>query len=197
MNYAALKNLVAFYVHRTDLDSLMDDFKDLATEKIMIRAQLIALEVRASITFSSALEPLPTDWWAFKSVRAHVRGGVRPIAPYTKGQLDELTFGSTGSDPIGYAIDGGIEIAPFVAGQVIDFTYYRQPTLVADEDENAVLTKHPSLYLQAMMSAAHQVLQDTESMRVSDGEFDIALEGALNYDKFAAMSGGAPQMTPG
>lgn len=195
MDYGTLKALVTKYIHRGDLADQMDAFQELAVEAVMTRATLIVLEKRGTLSFPTTPQPLPADWFRFKAVRFSGRGGIRPLHPMTKPQLDKSIFEDKTTEPVNYAIDAGLDIGGF-EDAVIDFTYYAQPTvLVADIDTNALLTKHPSLYLQGMMTAAHHLAQDTESMRVAEGEFEIALEAANNFDKFAALSGGAPQLT--
>lgn len=197
MNYGALKALVKRYIHRGDLEDEMDAFQEFTVEAVMTRATLIVLEKRGNLTFATTPQPLPADWFRFKAVRFSGRGGPRPLTPMTKPQLDKYIFENKTSEPVGYAIDAGLDLGGF-EDAVIDFTYYASPVvLVADEDTNALLTKHPSLYLQGMMTAAHHLAQDTESMRVAEGEFEIALDAANDFDKFAALSGGVPQMVGG
>ena len=196
MNYGELKSITAFYLHRTDLDQYMNQFAEQAAERISAGAKLLIMETELSITFDENPKALPADFASFKSVRAQVARGPIPLSVYTKQQLESLSFGSTGGNPIGYALIGNsIEIQPFVVGQVVNVTYFARPgTLVDDGDTNLVLSKWPDLYIQAMVMAAAQSTQDTETEQNTLSKFRTAIAAANDHDKFAAMSGDAPQM---
>jgi hypothetical protein len=189
MNYQVLTNLITFYIHRDDLVPFYDQFQELALENIMQRSRLIVLEARGSITFNGSPQPLPVDWFSFKAVRH----GSMPLSPMSKPQLDDYLLKHRGSAPLKYTVDAGLDIGGF-SGAVIDFTYYARPALLTGAGTNALIEKHPMLYFHAMSAQAHHAIQDTESQRVSQGEFDIAIDAANEQDRNAALSGGAPTM---
>ena len=196
MTYAQLKQLAAFYLHRSDLEDYWDAFTSLAREKISKGARLIVMEKNLQFDFIDTVEPLPKDFIAFKSVRLEGVHGSEPLPVYTKQQLDRLVNRSGGGTPIGFTINGGnIEIGPFTSDQTVQTTYYARPAvLVSNEDTNAVLDAWPSLYLQALIETASQAVQDTETQAVAFREFNNAIGEANESDRIAAMSGEAPQM---
>ncbi len=189
MIYSTLTDLITFYIHRDDLVPFYPQFQELAVEQIMQRSRLIVLEKRGSITFDVSPKPLPTDWASFKAVRV----GEVPMSPMTKPQLDKFNFENFGRLSH-YTVDAGLDIGSAYVGSIVDFTYYAKPALLTGTGQNALIDKHPMLYLHAMMAQAHHAIQDTESQRVAQGEFDIAVDAANEQDKFAALSGGAPTM---
>ena len=72
MNFKEIKDLVTFYLHRTDLEALMPQFFELARERISKDARLIAMEVDLHIDFIGSPVALPVDFLEFRSVRANV-----------------------------------------------------------------------------------------------------------------------------
>lgn len=203
MNYGELKAFTAFMLHRTDLDPFMDTFTEMAREKISKGAKLLVMETNLEIDLSvSSLADLPLDFIAFKSVR--LNDGT-PLPVYSKIQLDRLTatrrgasIGAPVAPGVGFTINGGqIEVAP-PPNTVIQTTYYARPAvLVADEDTNEVLTNWPSIYIQALIATAGQATQDTETQKIAEDLFDLAIGEANTSDKLAAMSGDAPQIQEG
>ncbi len=198
MNYGDIKALVKFWVHRTDLDSVMDQFFELSRERISKEARLLVMETDLHIDFTGDPEPLPADFVAFRSVRANVTGGIRPLQVATKQQLDIRGNQNRGSGgPTVYALNNNkLEVQPGADGSSIDATYYARPkVLVNDNDTNPVLENWPSLYLYAAQIYIHNSLQDTESEQVAQANFQTELDAANESDDDARYSGDSPTMT--
>lgn len=196
MTYKQIKDLVIFWVHRSDLAPIIDQVFQLATERIGKDARLIVMEKALHIDFTATPEPLPADFLAFRSLRANVTGGQRPLKIATGNQL-AIRRNTTGASPTHYSLsNNAVQVAPGQEGASVDATYYQQPTpLVNDADTNGVLTRWPSLYLYAAQIYIHNMAQDTESEQVAQGNYQTELDGANESDDNARYSGDTPTMT--
>jgi len=196
MTYKEMKDLVVFWVHRTDLDTVIDQVFELASERIGKDARLIVMEKALHIDFTATPEPLPADFLAFRSLRANVAGGVRPLKVATGNQL-AIRNNTKGNSPTHYSMaNNALQVGPGQDGASVDATYYQQPPpLVNDLDTNGVLTRWPSLYLYAAQIYIHNMAQDTESERVAQANWQIELDGANESDDNARYSGDTPTMT--
>lgn len=197
MNFGEIKDLVTFYLHRQDLDPLMPQFFELARERISKDARLIAMETDLPFDFIGSPIALPGDFLAFRSVRANVTGGIRPLKVATKQHVDGLQRLSRGTSPTKYALSGGfLEIAPGQNNGSVNATYYARPAdLINPEDTNTVLDDWPSLYLYAVLIYANSSIQDTESEQVSQNQYELELDKANESDTIARYSGDSPTMT--
>ncbi len=195
MNYQSLKSIVAFYLHRTDLDQYMDTYQELAAQEIAARCELIVLEKRTTLTFTEATHDLPADFAKMKSVSIEQARGPVPMNGYTRQQLERL-FSGENHEPGGYTLDGGkIEISPFGGSGTVSITYYSIPALMTgNADQNAVLARWPDLYVQGMVAQAFQSVQDDSGLQVAQAKFNAAVDSANEHDRFAVMSGSAPQL---
>ena len=195
MNYGEMKALVAFYLHRTDLDEYMPQFFELARERISKDARLIAMETTVHYDLIQPAQTLPADYAEMQSVISNQNGRRAPLRYYTKQALDALTS-NNGGTPIGYTIIGGeIEIRPQSGTLSIDLNYFARPeTLTNDADINTVLTNWPSLYLYSVLMYAANSIQDTETELVSKNNYLEELNSANDSDELARYSGDAVTM---
>jgi len=195
MDLKEIRDLITFYLHRTDLDAVMPQFFELARERISKDARLIAMETDLHLDFTGSPIALPVDFLEFRSVRANVTGGIRALKVATKNHLDTVQDIS-GRSPSFYAISGGnLEIAPGQNNGDIDLTYYARPApLINDSDTNSVLDDWPSLYLYSVLTYANNSIQDTETEQVVQRQYELELERANESDDNARYSGDSPTM---
>ena len=196
MNYKEIKDLTIFWVHRSDLDGVIDQIFELVRERISKDARLIVMEFPLHIDFTADAQALPDDFLHFRSIRANVTGGQRPLKVATGNQL-AIRNNTRGNSPTHYSLSQNkIQVAPGQDGASVDATYYRRPTaLVNDEDTNDILTNWPSLYLYAAQIYIHNLAQDTESEERAQGNYQVELEQANESDDNARYSGDTPTMT--
>lgn len=195
MDFKEIKELVTFYMHRTDLEPVMPQFFELARERISKDARLIAMETDLHLDFTGSPIAVPVDFLEFRSVRANVTGGIRALKVATKNHLDTVQDIS-GRQPSFYALSGGkLEIAPGQNNGSIDLTYYARPAeLIDDSDTNSVLDDWPSLYLYAVLTYANNSVQDTETEQISQQQYELELSKANESDDNARYSGDSPTM---
>lgn len=196
MNYGELKDLVTFWLKRSDVIPYYPAIQELALERIAKDGRLAVQETELAITFTDAFMSLPADFAAFKRVSGSKAGRRYPLNLYTKQQLDGLTGGSQGESPSGYALySGGMEIGPFSADADVSTTYFaRPPQLVTDADTSPFLTKHPTIYLYAMLTYAANSMQNLELEASYGAQYLDEMASSNDSDKFGQMSGNAPMM---
>ena len=193
MDYAAIKALVTFYMHRDDLAPYMDSFFELGRQRISNDARLLCMEITTNYVMTTPYQDLPADFIEARNVVVNVNGARRPLRFYTKAALDALTSRST-TTPLGYTINAGqIEVRPTAGDVDLDLTYYARPSvLVNDTDTNDVLTNFPSLYLYIVMMFASNSVHDTETEDVSATNYDTELARANDSEQSGRYSGDAP-----
>lgn len=196
MNYGELKSLVAFYLHRDDLVLFMDGFADLAGERIGKMAELRVMEKAVTHTGSTGSEPLPADFQSMKQIAASGTRGLNPLQYVSKAQFDLINRATSGFASH-YTIDNKlILIAP--AATDWNYVYYQTPAqMIDDNDQNAVLTKYPSLYLFSMCAYGSNSIQDIDLEQVYLDRFTAELELANDNDRLSGLSDTAPEMRIG
>jgi len=167
MDYTQLKSEVIDWSHRTDIDSKMDLFTELAESVINKDLRTIEMEKRTFITVDDAFVDLPDDYIELRALELELTGRRAVLKFFTPQQLDIITSNGSGN-PYGYTIQGNqIEIRPAadssapISGEI---TYIAEvPTLVTNAD-NIILDKYPLIYLSAMMIQVYLYTQDAEEL---------------------------------
>jgi len=192
---AGLVSLVESYIHRAD--STVDDniglWIDFATARIGrdLRSQENILTVDLTPVANPVV--LPDDFRAIKVIQYPADGNadisLRSVPAPTIARIT-----NTGSSPALYSVSGlNMTIKPFQA-KVFSVTYWQEPAaLVADADENDVLTAYPYIYLYAVLIEAQAWLQDftQRSQWVATYTGEVAL---VNEQSQSADVGNAPAM---
>ncbi len=195
MTYLKIKQLVAFFIHRVDLEPYMDEFFAMARELISQKARLRVMEQSFAGTVINGVLAMPADFIAARSVLVSTARGLKPLRLYTRATLEALAGAATGQ-PVGYAFDGTDMIIKPGAGDVdLTMTYYAKPTvLVNDNDTNPVLNEHQALYLYGALIYAANSIQDTESEQNYRDHFANELTNAQISNEASRWSGDALKM---
>lgn len=198
MTYIELKNLVNFYLHRTDMADKMDAFFELARERIGKDARLIRMQTEVALVIVEGSVAIPDDYIETKSL-ATTDGF--PIQFQDVNNFDRFARAMRGGrggfayytlrGPVFYfAPPNGTESEPASAR----LTYYRKPAkLVADEDVNVITEHYPTLYLFSVLAYAHNAIQDVESEMIANQNYNLELN-KLNDSEAFGMSG-SPTMS--
>ena len=191
MNRGELEALVAQYMHRTDLASVIPGFVDLATQRLgrMLKSQVN--EITVPITPTVNPSPLPADFRGMRVVYSQEDRGPIPLQSQSVHRIQR--FANNGS-PAAYNIQGKtILIKPFRTG-TYEIHYFAEPAALGGAtSENAVLDEYPYLYLYASLVEANIYIKDPEQARsmleiLSTEVFEVnAMSGA-------ARAGDAPQI---
>lgn len=176
-NHAELVAAVLSYAHRPELaDEVADLFIPLANARL-------GRELRdATNTIVLPIDPpppenpieLPEDVAEIFSVQfLQARGPITLMSAAAHG-INQL--GTVGQPPAIYQlIDGALDVRPFITGSYV-VTYYSRPVLTAEDDQNATLSTHPSLYLNGALLELHLWAQDMELAQTMGGLFGREIE---------------------
>lgn len=194
MNFGELKSEVRSYLHRTDLDSEIPGFIELARTRInrdlRVREQLIEVDV------TPAVNPFPVedDFLEMRDIY-HSSGGTRiTLTLAGRRQLNAFTNPNVSqTKPQFYSIDGlAIETSP--GGEGIEFTeiyYAAVDELVNDADTNLLLDVYPSMWLYASLFEGHVFAQDMDlagsAVETYNSEIKIANDRSKQSESGASL----------
>jgi len=191
MNRGQLVQMVAGYLHRTDMQSQIET-------AIVIAGTRIGRDLRDSSNLAigsvdlSVSNSLPAD---FSSVR-DVFVGARPLLPATPFQTANANaaVGQGGGTPTHYSITGNtISLFP-VSTPVITLSYWQRPAdLVLDTDTNPVLDKWVQLYVYGALMESFFWTQDGDLTSYAAQSYQAEIE-KINAAFLCASVGTSPAM---
>lgn len=164
MTWRQIKNAVAAYAHRSDLETLMPTFLELAEQRIYAGASegdVPPLRLSSMMTVVNPASPtLPADFLEMKRVSV-------VMSPTYKKPLDfkplenmgeqELASGS----PSFFSLRGNSLVFSPTFSQDVEITYYAKFTaLVNDSDSNWLTNNASSVYIAAMLVEVGYYTQD-------------------------------------
>jgi hypothetical protein len=189
MDYQELKNLVDFYLHRTDMVDKLDAFFELARERIGKDARLIRMQTEVELTVVDGSAPLPVDYLQVKAMST----GQWPIRFQDVNNFDRLKTATRGGNAPMYTIRAAqFHFAPTPG--TARLTYYAKPAKLVDPgDTNTITDYYPTLYLYAALVYAHNAIQDLASEQVANANYQSELAKANESDAFG--SAGSPSMS--
>lgn len=166
-NYTDLKNSIASWSHRADLSNVMDDFIDLAEERMAGDLRVRELETSTTGTLSVATLALPADFAQLRRLTINTTSHYTPENISPDGLV--LKHEAAAGLPAYYALVGSnIEFnrSPDSAyGYTLNY-WKRVPALSATAATNDVLTNYPSVYLFAsLMELAWYAKNDADIQR--------------------------------
>ena len=160
MNNQELQQLIADYLHRTDLAALIPTWIDMARQRIGrdLRSQYNQV-VLDPFSTTAQISPLPADYRGMKEI-SYTQGVAR--IQLRGGSVDALAaYAQTGIGTRWYRVDGmNIETVPYQARDYRMIYFSNPSALVVDTDTNDVLTNYPYLYLYAALVEGFFYTQD-------------------------------------
>jgi hypothetical protein len=150
--YATLKTAIENWTHRSDLDSVIDDFIDL-TEARLNRDLLVSQqEVRATTLATSEYLALPTDFLSLRNIQLNT-SPVRELQYVSPIEMDRLDDNST--DLNYYTIVGDEIQLQSVSSDTLEIAYFKKISSLSDSNtSNWVLASHPEAYLYGCLAEA-------------------------------------------
>lgn len=174
--YGDLRDKVALYLDRDDLEDRIVDFIALLEARVNRLVRAVNQETRVTWTISEEIYNLPSD---FRKLRKIAIAGtpnrpLREIAP----QAAATMFDGTSGIPQAYYIEGrSITFAPPVASAT-DFsvTYWtRIEPLTSDNDVNWLLEEHADIYLYGTLLEAAVYIRDSDAIALCSQKLDNAI----------------------
>lgn len=191
-SYSELKTAVAAWLKRSDLSSQIEDFIRLHEADMNRRLRVLQGEIYLEMSISTPSTALPEGWRGWRSVVLDI-SPPRPL-PYVSVQDFHETFGARTGAPTNFTIEGDKlwwGPAPDTT-YTVKVIYYRSWTpLSASAPENAMLDRHPDLYLYGALCQAEAYLQNDERLAVWLSRRDSIYATILAEDRRDRVTGSA------
>lgn len=189
--YAELRTAVANWLDRSDLTDRIPEFVALANARLNRTLRVRKMLRRVRTQFDTSFLAFPTDCLEIRSIEV-VGDRLTPLSLRSDWELDRMKYNdaSTGV-PTDFAIIGEtIEFyRPPAELTVIELTYLRSFSLVADEDTNWLLESYPDIYLYETLRHSAPLLKNDERIAVWAGLGDAAMAELAERDNHAQNSG--------
>lgn len=169
-DFADLQALVRSYMHRTDLDTDIPEFIDLARKRMNRDMRSETMFGQVIFTSTSNPEPTPDDFLEFRDMFYETQGVRVSLKLAGRSQIDlfsgsNVSLAATNA-PSFVSFDGN-QISTAPGGEGLEYTllYYQEITeLVNDTDTNPVLDKNTTIWLYGSLIEGHSFTQDLDLM---------------------------------
>ena len=191
-NYANLKQSIQNFSHRTDISDVIDDFIDLAENKIDNTLRLRQNELRARASVTSRFLELPERFLEMRRLSL-INGSVTRELKYKSPEA--MTIDDSSGEPDFFTITSQIEFnkAPS-STMTVEMAYYARLDPLSDTNvTNNVLTDYPNLYLYGSLSELHRWARDEETANYYESVFMRELEKS-NFQENRGRYGAAPSI---
>ena len=175
-NYSQLRDKVALWLDRDDLEDRIPDFVALLEARLNRELRAVNMETRTTWTTANESYVLPTDFRRLRKI--YIEGSPdRPlyeIAP----QASAGSFSGAAGTPKAYYIEGRtITFAPPPsASTVFGVTYFtRIEPLTSENDTNWLLEEHADIYLVGTLLEAAIYIRDAEAIALCSEKLDQAI----------------------
>lgn len=186
---ATLRTAVASFLNRSDLNSQIDTFMELATARFSDELRTPEMETLVTTVLTGEWTALPADFRAMKLLES----GGRVLEYRTPWQLQKLVESDAYSDPPVYTVqDMQFRVYPFPSNTTVELTYFSAlPALSTDSSDNWLLVKRPDVYLHATLAAARLFLHDDPRVAAAQAFTDKFIAEANRASRNIAI-GAAP-----
>lgn len=163
MDYGDLKSLIASYLHRTDLTTLMPTFVEHGRIRMCQDLRVPEMETSGTVTLTAGVGALSSDVVQIR----HVQGPTMRLEWADLDQILRLTSESA------YTVTG-IDIRAPGCGTVEVYYWGRPQTLVgaADSATRTVLSLYPNVWLYAALVEAYVYIQDAANEAAMQSRLD-------------------------
>jgi hypothetical protein len=188
-SYAQLVASVSAWSHRTDLEALLPDFVTLAEARINRDIRVRQMITKTMLTYLAGAQDaaLPDDWLEFKNLT--LNGS--PPRPLTYETVEQLGLRVSGGVPVAYSLEGSrLLLGPTPSSNTtVSGVYYAKFPSLLDEPTNWLMSRHPSIYLFAVMMEVMLYTQNAEQLATYTARYLNETEQLLNQDDRAEHSG--------
>lgn len=186
--YSGLKTAIVDFSGRDDLTSLLDDFIDMAEQRMFYNDEMPLrvrqMESRTTLTGTAGNRflALPAD---FLEPRALVIIDSSERIELTFNSPSALEIISTNGSPRFYALTDQIEFdRKLDAAYDFELQYYAKPTALADANTtNVILTNYPTVYLYGALSAVYDYVSEDERAERYHQKMIRDIKGAIKGDR--------------
>lgn len=199
MNYGDLKTLIRNYLHRTDLDTFLPTFVEMAQARINRDVDVPEFETLATVEMVSGdrFISLPSDCKRLINVQISVASGRKILTPLSSAQMDAMYADIPQGEPSNYAIYGNqIEVQPTPGdAYTMEIIYQYRPALFSnDSDTNALMDRCPNIYVYAAMLEAEPFRHGEERSEMWKQYYDAEVATLNEEAEDLKFSGGPIQI---
>jgi hypothetical protein len=183
-NYTNLRAAVKGALHRSDLDTAIQDFVTLAEDRLNKRLRLRGMENRVTASISAEYIALPDDFLAMRNFQLNSTPRIR-LEYATPEYLDSLypDGDSTGRPKFYTFVGGEIQLAPIPDGTYTAEMDYYQKLDLATDTTNWVLENAPRCYYTGSLMEAYLYLKDEKRASYWEQRFEQAIQDVERADK--------------
>ncbi|MFD1104582.1 phage adaptor protein [Sphingobium olei] len=191
-DYVSLRDLVAAYMDRDDLEAMIPNFIAIIEAELNRRLRTVNQEFKDIWVISDEAYSLPSDFRKLRKI--HIEGNPdRPLAEMSPTAVPNLYSGEAGI-PQGYWLEGRVlSLAP-PPNEATTFrvTYFQRiPPLTLSEPYNWVIREQPDLYVWGALREAAAYIRDPDGLNYASGRFESAVE-QTNLESRRDRWGGGP-----
>jgi len=178
--YTELKTAVAAFLARSDLDSQIPNFIQLAESRMSRELETRDQEKRATATLTSGDEyiALPIDLREVRSITL-ATDPKTVLTYYSPTSLDSTFSSGGGGKPLGFSIVGGeMKLRPIPdSSYTAEIIYIGNLEALSDSNlTNVVLTRHPDAYVYGALAEAYAFLLDETRAAQYMQRFSMAID---------------------
>lgn len=199
--YSGLKTSLANWLARDDLTSYLDDFIDLAEERLARDLRIRAMEATMNVTLSGGVAATPTDYVQLKHV--HIAGD--PVQPLEVKEstwiMDQFPTRSAGSKPRYVAEDGAnFMFGPYPDSStyVLGGAYWKKPAaLTTAAPTNEWTDNCPDVLLWACLAESAPFVKDDQRTLLWEEKYDRSKDRVMRAEKKRTRKGSRIALDPG
>jgi hypothetical protein len=187
-----LSAAVNSYLKRTDVTSVeLSIFLAVAEADINRRLRLAAMEKMVDLTMVGGIVALPSDFLEARAVRI----GLRPLKYLAPAVSDRFDYGQPSGPGTTYTFRGPDLIVVPAESATVTLEYYAAlPALSASVQTNALLARHPDIYLYRVLQEACGWAVDDNGVQKYAAMATAAIEAARKADRDMKWSGSPLQI---
>ena len=193
--YAELKDQVANFINKPDIEQTIDTFIDLAEADIARKVRHWKMEKRATVQLDDQYSRVPTDW--LESIRFYLSGGnTYELKQVGHAEITNRRMGNlnTSGRPQYYAMsDGAFEMFPTPdTAYTAELLYYAKNEALSDSNTyNWLLQDAPDLYLYGTLMHTAPFLGEDARLSIWANLYQSALDSVnLASEKSRTQSTG-------
>lgn len=196
-DYASLRDLIARYMDRDDLDNDLPNFISIIEAECNRVLRAVNQETKTIWVISDETYSLPDDFRKLRKI--HIEGEPdQPLTEISPVAAPMIYSGEKGT-PRSYWLEGRVmTLAPPPAeSTAFRVTYYtRIPPLTSSSAVNWLLEEHPDIYVWGVLREAASFIRDPEAIGFSDQRFNSAIQ-QLQQESRNDRWGGGPLVPTG
>ena len=156
--YATLKSAIENWTHRSDLDSVIDDFIYLTEVRLNRELLTSQMEVRATTTPTDVYIALPSDLLSIRNIQLNTNP-IQTLDYVTPAEMDRLASGQTEAGK--YTIIGDEIQLDASTSYTVEIAYYAKISALSDTNtSNWLLEAHPDIYLYGCLAEVFKYAMD-------------------------------------